>query len=106
MTEDVFNHHLQAFGIGIDEIMKDYTDESVIITHDATHRGRDAIRAFFQDFFDTFPAEAWDDFALLKTEVVGEVAYLTWKASPYTDLGTDTFLIRDGKIAVQTYTKS
>ena len=40
---------------------------------------------------------------LLSLEVVGEIGYLMWDARPFIMLGTDTFLIRDGKIAVQTY---
>ncbi len=103
MTEQVLNHHLSAFAVGVDEIMKDYTASSVLIAPEGTYRGLDEIRAFFQGFVDHFPADAWESFQVLRTEVSGEVAYLVWDARPLVMLGTDTFLVRDGKIAVQTY---
>jgi ketosteroid isomerase-like protein len=106
MTEQVLQHHLSAFGVGIDEIMTDYTEASVLISPDLTCRGLDEIRAFFQAFIDNFPAEAWESFTLTKSEVVGEVAYISWSALPLTSLGTDTFLVRDGKILVQTLAMS
>ncbi len=103
MTEQVLAHHLSAFAVGVDEIMKDYTDESALIAPEGTYRGLVEIRAFFQGFVDKFPAEAWESFQILRTEVVGEIGYQTWDARPFIMLGTDTFLVRDGKIVVQTY---
>jgi hypothetical protein len=41
-----------------------------------------------------------------RQEVHGEIAYIVWKAdTPSLDvpLGTDTFVVRDGKIVVQTF---
>jgi hypothetical protein len=41
-----------------------------------------------------------------RAEVVGEVAYIVWNTvnqGADVTLGTDTFLVRDGKIAVQTF---
>ncbi|WP_267884222.1 hypothetical protein [Paracidovorax citrulli] len=35
---------------------------------------------------------------------VGEVAYLVWEAKPFVPMATDTLYVRDGKIAVQTFT--
>jgi hypothetical protein len=39
-------------------------------------------------------------------EVVGEVAYIVWHSvsqGAEVTLGTDTFVVKDGKIAVQTF---
>lgn len=102
-TTEVQQHHISAFGVGLDEIMKDYSEDSVVISQDSTARGLEEIRAFFQEFLDNFPAEAWESFEMLKVEVVGEVAYQVWKAPPFVNVGTDTFLIRNGKILIQTY---
>ena len=47
-TKDVLHHHLAAFGAGdVDEILKDYTDDSVLITADGTIRGLEALREAF-----------------------------------------------------------
>ena len=46
------------------------------------------------------------DFTMDRTEVVGEVAYIVWHSvnqGADVKLGTDTFVIRDSKIAVQTF---
>ncbi len=102
-TKATLEHHLQAFGEGIDSIMADYTEESVVITQDATYRGLTEIRAFFTAFVEGLPDGLWDAFEITRQEVVGEVAYIAWRANPWVPLGTDTFVVRDGKFAVQTY---
>jgi hypothetical protein len=40
---------------------------------------------------------------ITRREIHGDVLIHTWTALPYCPLGTDTFVIRNGKIAVQTY---
>ena len=47
-TEDVLNHHLQSFGGGdVDELVSDYTEDSVILFESNLITGLDNIRAFF-----------------------------------------------------------
>lgn len=41
---------------------------------------------------------------LVHHAVEGEIAYVVWKADPFIPTAADTFLIRDGKILVQTVT--
>lgn len=48
-TEAVLRNHLRAATLGADAVMRDYTEESVLITHDATYRGLAEIRRFFDD---------------------------------------------------------
>ncbi len=102
-TQAVLEHHLQAFGEGVEAIMADYTDDSVVITPDATYRGLDEIRGFFIAFVEALPEGFLDAFTLKRQEVVGEVAYILWEANPWFPLGTDTFVVREGKIAFQTF---
>ena len=108
VTKDVLDHHLAAFGAGdVDEILKDYTDDSVLLTADGAIRGRDELRAAFTSFFSGLFAPGSYEFAMDAVHVEGDVAYIVWHASCEPgDIaqGTDTFLIRDGTIAVQTYT--
>ena len=42
-------------------------------------------------------------FRILRQEVIGQIAYIVWESPKYSPLGTDTFLIRDGKILTQTF---
>ncbi len=100
----VLDHHLGAFARGVDEILLDYTDQSVVITPDRAFRGRAEIRGFFQRFMDSATKEFWDSFKLGAKLVQGDVAYITWSAKPSVPLATDTLVVRDGKIHVQTFT--
>jgi len=43
---------------------------------------------------------------MLRQDVEGDVAYIVWKAETADnrhELGTDTFVVRDGKIVAQTF---
>nr|AAN45860.1 putative protein [Acinetobacter johnsonii] len=105
LTLEVFDHHLGAFALGVDELLKDYDESSVIFTNSGHSRGLEEIRTFFSNFLDSLPDDFWNDFQVLEKEVMAEVAYLVWSAKPYVALATDTMLIRDGKIVTQTFTK-
>lgn len=105
-TKEVLDHHWVAFKANdLEETMKDYTEESVLITPDATYRGLDEIRQNFVNAFKAFPADS-TRFTLDKSLVVKDVGYILWKAETPTfnlTYATDTFIIRDGKIVRQTY---
>ena len=102
-TESTLNHHLQAFGEGVDAIMQDYTAESVLFTPDGALQGLEPIRAFFAGFLNTSPPELLQAMALVRQDVSGDVAYIIWKAEPFILLATDTFVVRDGKIVAQSF---
>jgi hypothetical protein len=102
-TEAVLRNHLQAARIGVDAIMQDYTDQSVLITHDATYRGLAEIRRFFTALFQELPAGFFDTVTMQRQEIVGEVAYILWQREPVITQATDTFVVRNGKILVQTF---
>ena len=103
-TQATLDRHLQAFGEGVDAIMRDYTDASVILTPDGPLRGTEAVRRFFHGFLVDSPPELARAMTLVHHAVEGETAYVVWKAEPFIPLATDTFHIRDGKILVQTVT--
>jgi len=102
-TETTLNHHLNAFSEGIDSIMSDYTESSVLFTPDGPLVGTDPIRAFFDGFLRNSPPELFRAFTLVRQDIQADVAYIMWKAEPFIPLATDTFVVRDGKIAVQTF---
>ncbi|GCL63210.1 nuclear transport factor 2 family protein [Pseudaquabacterium pictum] len=103
-TKAVLDHHLGAFAKGLDEIMKDYTAASVILTHDKQYRGTTEIRGFFDGFLKSVKPGFWEAFKISAQAVDGDVAYLVWEAKPFVNQATDTFVIRKGRIAVQTFT--
>ena len=104
-TEAVLRNHLRASTVGVDAIMEDYTDQSVMITHDATYRGLAEIRFFFARLFEELPAGFFaTTLRIRREEIVGEVAYILWEGKPIVSQATDTFVVRDGKILFQTFT--
>ena len=104
-TERVIDRHLSAFleGRGVEAILEDYHDEAVFLTPQAVYRGKPAIREFFLGFLANLPPGARDDFQLNRREHSGELGYLVWNVKGSVPLGTDTFIVRDGKIAQQTF---
>jgi ketosteroid isomerase-like protein len=105
-TKEVLDHHWEAFNQNnLEEVMADYTEESVLITPDKTFKGLQEIRENFEGAFVKFPKDK-TSFQLTKSVVDRDVAYILWQAkTPTFDLtyATDTFVIRDGKIIRQTY---
>lgn len=102
-TQTVLEHHLHAFREGVDPVMDDFADDSVLITHDATYRGLAEIRAFFTALIDGLPEGFHDAIKIKRQEVAGEVAFLLWEARPWFPFCTDTLVIRNGKIRYHTF---
>lgn len=106
-TGQVLSHHLQALGGGrLDELLDDYVEESVLVTPDATIRGLRGIRAAFEESLSGLFEPGTYELTFDARRVEGEVAFIVWHAkcaSADIVYGTDTFIVRDGKIAVQTF---
>lgn len=105
-TQSVLDHHLNVFGQGIEELMRDYGERSVLLTPNQTLRGAGEIRQFFARFLDGAGPEFWSAMSLEKVAVEGEIAYIAWTAAPFVSVATDTLLIRDGIILTQTFTSA
>jgi hypothetical protein len=106
ITKQVLDHHWDAFTQNkLDEVMADYTEESVLITPDKTYKGLGQIRNNFEEAYRKFPKDK-STFTLNKTVIDRDVAYILWQSTtPAFNLSyaTDTFIIQNGKIIRQTY---
>ena len=106
-TDQVLDHHLQAFASGdVNEILDDFTDDSVLIEPDGVLKGREAIRAAFEGLLSDLVKPGTYEFRLDTRYIEGEVAYIIWNATcrpADVVYASDTFFVRNGKIAVQTY---
>lgn len=102
-TVAVMTAHVQALGQGIDDIMRHYTEESVVFAPEGPCQGLAQIRAYYEAFLATRPDNFLERFAVVRQDVIGEVAYVIWKARPYVRFGTDTFIVRDGIIVLNTF---
>jgi hypothetical protein len=103
-TEDVLRNHLRSARLGVDAVMDDYTNQSMLMTHDATYRGLAEIRLFFTALFESLPAGFFEAMRMRREEVDGDFAYIVWDREPIISRATDTFVVRDGKILFQTFT--
>ncbi len=105
-TKKVLDHHLGAFAKGLDEIMLDYTDLSIILAGGAKFSGLKEIRGFFDGFLKGVKPGFWEAFKLNSKVVEKDVAYIVWEAKPFVTLATDTVVVRKGKIHIQTFTSA
>jgi ketosteroid isomerase-like protein len=107
-TRAILDHQYEAFSAGsADEVIKDFAEDAVLIRADAVFRGSTAIHSAYSEMFAGRFKPGTYDFTLDAEQVVGDVAYISWRANSATEeiaLGTDTFVVRDGRIIAQTYT--
>ena len=105
-TKDVVDHHLKSFGEGdLKGILSDYAPGAILFTPEGPLKGIDAIRPLFQAMLAEFrkPGAA---FSLKQQFVEGDYAYILWTAETADnvyELATDTFVVREGKIVIQSF---
>jgi len=105
-TKDVLDHHIRYFGEGdLEGILSDYTPGAVLFTPDGPLKGADSIRPFFQAMLAEFGTPG-TVFNMKHRSVEGDYAYVLWTAETADnvyELGTDTLVVRDGKIVAQSF---
>lgn len=96
-TRAVIDRHMDALHAGdIDAVMEDYTEESVFIVNlGGVAVGPAAIRPFLA------AAGQLPGFVETASFTEGDTHYVTWTADGIV-FGTDTLVVRGGRIAVQT----
>jgi len=100
--EAVLAHHGQALASrNIDDILKDYTPDSVIFAPTGICKGLESIRAAFTGFLGLMTPEAISNMKMIKQDVHDEYVYVIWSALPAVTFGSDTLRIRNGKIIMQ-----
>ena len=106
-TNAVLDNHLAAAQRGdLEAVLSDFSEDSVLFLPQGPVRGIAALREFYNAFLTKPPSGFPVGFELLRRDVDGEIAYIVWKAEPGVLLATDTFLVRDRKIMVQTFAAS
>jgi len=106
-TKDVIDHHLKSFGEGdLEGILSDYASGAVMFTASGPLKGVAALRPMFQAMIAEFskPGAA---FHLQQQFADGDHGYILWNAETADnvyELGTDTFVVQNGKIVAQSFT--
>ena len=105
-TKDVVANHLKCFGErDLNGILSDYAPAAVLFTPQGPLRGVDAIRPLLQAMIAEF-AKPGAAFSVKHQSVEGDYAYILWTAETADnvyEVATDTFVVRDGKIVVQSF---
>jgi len=107
-AKEVVEQHLKCFSEGdLEGILADYAPDAIFFAADGTFRGVDEIRPLFQAMIAEFgkPGAA---FRMRRRSVEGDYAYIVWTAETADnvyELGTDTFVVREGKIVAQSFTR-
>lgn len=97
--------HLAMFQAGdVEGLMLDYAEDCVLMVDDQVMAGHAAVRPFFQHVFTAmFPGGV--KLAMESTATSGDVTLIKWSARTpdlVVSMGTDTLVLRDGKIRVHT----
>ena len=105
-TKEVVDHHLGSFfERDLEGILSDYAPGAVLFTPDGALQGVAAIRPLFEAMVAEF-SKPGATFQLKQQTIVGDSAFILWTAETADnvyELGTDTFLVRAGKIVVQSF---
>ncbi len=104
-TEATLHHRLKCFASGdIDGIMSDFADDAVVIGLDGEADNLADIRAMFTKIITEYIPKG-STISMKRALARGTVAYILWSAESASftiPVGSDTFVMRDGKIIAQT----
>ncbi len=104
-TKRLLDAELAAVAAGDLEALVDlFAEDGVILSQQGAFCGHDQIRSMFADFFAGSSPE--DRFAVVHESVRGRFGYIVWTAETVTSttsLGTDTFVVENGKIALLSF---
>jgi ketosteroid isomerase-like protein len=106
-TKDVIDHHLTAFAQrDLKGVLADYAPGAIFFTPNGRLQGREAISPLFEGLIAEF-GKPGASFNMKEQFVDGEYAYILWSAETADnvyELGTDTFVVQNGKIVAQSFT--
>ena len=105
-TEEILNHHHDCIDKGdLEGLLSDYTEDSILEIPHTQLRGLEKLRKAFSRMFEDF-GKGPSNFEMQRTSINGEFAYVFWKAQTEDNdyhIGSDTFVIQNGKIVYQTF---
>ncbi|WP_179043058.1 YybH family protein [Sphingobium lactosutens] len=101
----VIERHAVAFGTkDVDAILSDYYESAVLFTTiaDKPLVGHSEIRRFLEDLFTSSPSLGERPVNPIRKDATGEYAYVLFENNEIR--GTETYVIRDGKIVCESST--
>lgn len=105
-TRNVLDHHLSAFARrDLAGVLSDYAPDAVLFTSQGPLRGVEQIKPLFQNLIAEFKKPG-ATFELEHQTIDGDFGYILWRAETADnvyELGTDTFVVKGGKIVAQSF---
>jgi hypothetical protein len=105
-TKDIIDNHIQRFRAGdIEGVLADYAPDAILFTPTGPLRGRSEIKNLFKTLLAEFGKPGASD-NVQTAFFEGDYGYIVWNAETADnvyELATDTFVIKNGKIAVQSF---
>jgi len=105
-TNDVLNRHLQSFAErDVNGILSDYAPDAVLFVPTGPLTGPNQMRPLFENLVAEF-SKPGATFNMQQRSIDGDYAYIVWNAETADntwELATDTFVVKDGKITVQSF---
>ena len=99
----LLRRHVAALVAGdLDSLLEDYAPDAVVLLPEDVYEGRTAIRQLFEDLLSALPQPS---FEAISTSWSDDALLLQWTADSRNHRvpdGVDTFVFRDGRIALQT----
>jgi uncharacterized protein (TIGR02246 family) len=103
--EQLVARHLAAAAKGdVEGIVADYADDAVTISPGGVTRGKEELRKLFTGIFGG-PPGSHAPLVLQQQAFTDQIGYITWTqnaGTPQEVHGSDTFVVRNGKIVAQT----
>jgi ketosteroid isomerase-like protein len=103
--EQIVAHHMVAAASGdVDALVADYADTAVVFTPGGETRGKAALHKMFAGIFGGPPGSR-APLDVRQKNFTKEIGYIVWvqnEGKPEELRGSDTFLVRKGKIVTQT----
>jgi ketosteroid isomerase-like protein len=105
-TQRVVEYHIQRFREGdLEGVLEDFSPEAVVFTPSGTLKGKTEIETLFRNLLEEFGKPAASE--TVRTAIFeGDYAYLIWSGETGDnnyEFATDTFVVRNGKIVMQSF---
>jgi uncharacterized protein (TIGR02246 family) len=106
-TKAILDHQIAAFATGdADDLITDFAEDAALIMAEGVTKGSEAIHAAYADMFSELFKPGTYTLTIDALNVDGDVGQIVWRASCASveiPLGSDTFVVRNGKIVTQTF---
>ena len=106
-TAQVVKRHWDALlARDLDKILEDYSEDAFFITNLAPGAvcGKAMLRGFWTQALAVFTPQVLGELKVIQDTFEREVEFVQWSAGKAIPFGSDTFIVREGKIVAQTAT--